>query len=314
MSHSLPPNVQLVFSEDLVRPEQRQLVERSVATMAARAEEEFTKRRAVEAERTRLLAELNAQRGERVEPPAHLAGAFDDLRTQSLIDAVSSSARQGEALQPAVNPVAALLGIDPAKADLNELTFPPHYHYFWSWGSSFGGAVGGTESTTGFVGLDARSGSVEGGANGFVTAHAGYGILLNAHHTMVAVGRSMKDVEFEYTINTWGDANAMTEGGIEFTAFENGALLAATSPGDGKLWRLRLSGGEGDGMPHHTGRNTVSDPRELAFTMHPGRGYTFNVGAWVNSDVQVGAGWAAARSLIKADILLISIERRSIHL
>jgi len=116
-TNALPPNVQVIFRDDPVQPELRRLVDGSVATMATRTEEEFTKRRAVEAERARLLAALNAQRREQREPDPELVKAFEDMRAHPLIDPGSRSAARPEPPQPAANPLAEFLGLGPVQVE-----------------------------------------------------------------------------------------------------------------------------------------------------------------------------------------------------
>jgi hypothetical protein len=140
----------------------------------------------------------------------------------------------------------------------------------------------------------------------FVAAHAGYGLFLTTDRTVTAIGRSFKKVQYEYSVNAVGAASALVEGGMEFTALEDGNLIASAS---GKIWRKRVCGPPAEDAFEQEGPFAVFEPNELAFTMRPGRGYTFNVGAWVFSDTDVDVGFASARSLIKADILAITIER-----
>ena len=120
---------------------------------------------------------------------------------------------------------------------------------------------------------------MDGGASGFIEAHAGFGLFLTTDHEVAAVGRSFKTVFYKYIGRAVGiGANATTEGGIEFTALEDGQLIASTSH---KLWRSRVSTTFGDWDEEASGQEgpyAEFEPRELAFTMRPGHGYTFNVG------------------------------------
>jgi hypothetical protein len=307
-----PSNVQVIFRDDLVEPELRRVVERSIVAMAARAGEEFTKRRAVETERARLLAVLTAARKEQVEPDPELVKAFEDMRAQPLIDFGVGTATRPEPPQPAANPLAEFLGLGPGRAQVGraiEVTVPPNYHFFWSWGSHFRPPVGATQSISGFVGLTTQAGAGAMAPDGFFEAHAGYGLVLRTDHTVTAIGRSFKKAEHEYSLNTWGDGHIVTEGGLEFTVMEDGVFKAGTPVNDGKIWRLRASGGEGDGRPQNFPSQVMFDPRELVFTMNPGHEYTFNVGAWVGSEAESTLGAAAVTSMIKADVLAITIER-----
>lgn len=61
------------------------------------------------------------------------------------------------------------------------------------------------------------------------------------------------------------------------------------------------SASEGDGP------FTVSEPRELKFTMKPGREYTFNVGIWVSTDYSAGVGAAGVQALMEGDVHTVSL-------
>ncbi|MDP9813978.1 hypothetical protein J2W42_006860 [Rhizobium tibeticum] len=153
---------------------------------------------------------------------------------------------------------------------------------------------------SGSVGLDARSGSLPGGASGFINAHVGFGVFLRSDttgqrfpHAVLNPGR------FSFAARAVGvGSNATTEGGFELTVFEDGQFLTGASR---RLWRARVSGSVFDpdeSTSGSQGPQVMAGP-ELAFTIKAGHGYTFNAGIWVFSDRSIGIGAGAVQSLLQ---------------
>jgi hypothetical protein len=180
---------------------------------------------------------------------------------------------------------------------MRSLGFVPPYDFSWSWHDQNGHAPFGmiVNRPDGNVGLDARSGSFEGGASGFVNAHAGFGVFLSSDTTAQKFPHAVLNPgRFSHTMRAVGiGSNATSEGGFEITVFEDGHFLTGASR---QLWRRRISAGESTsgGEPDHV----ITGP-ELDFTIRAGHGYTFNAGIWVFSDRSSGIGAAAAQSLLQ---------------
>lgn len=292
---ALPPGAEISFREGLTA-EQVQTARRSVAALVARAEQASEARVA----RAQLAQTLGA-------PLTRLIGA-DPEAAQAL-----------EALRYLPTDDSELVADPPAFASGESLTIEkasildsvdiksPPYDFGWRWHHQAGGApIGSFTNADGHAGLDARSGSIASGASTFVDAHAGYGLVLRTPQQVNVTGHSLRKIWHSYVVGCNGvGGNATSEGGIEFTAMENGQFLTSASH---KVWRRRVSGLESDRF-RSDGFYPMYDPSELAFTMRPGREYTFNVGIWAFSDRSPGAGVAWAQSRIEADIWLMTIQR-----
>lgn len=194
------------------------------------------------------------------------------------------------------------LSVQPAKP---RIRLAP-YDFTWWWHSEntsppYNQII---DRSTGRVALDARSGTVPGGASGPVEAHAGYGVVLTTDHPMPVVGRSLRNAWYSAGVEAAGlGSNATATLGMELTALEDGKLIAIASE---PIWHKRVSG------PYEKGTDTegpaaFNEPRELSFFMHPGREYTFNVGIWVKTDRTPGIGAGGAYAQLDATILLMSL-------
>jgi hypothetical protein len=286
---------ELSIRDDATQAE-RQNAERSVAALLARSAAAAARDRAAEAELTKLTDSLDRPLVKLLEDDPVAAKALEELSARRLLQPdETNELRHDSALAPtAARPVPEGL------PDVRSLGFVPPYDFSWSWHDGNGHPPFNRilDRSRGVVGLDARSGSVPGGASGFVNAHAGFGVFLRADstgqrfpHAVLNPGR------FSYAMRSVGiGGNATSEGGFEITVFENGRLLAAASR---KLWRKRVSGNESasDGL----GPQVFTGP-ELQFTIHPGREYTFNAGIWVFSDRSSGVGAAAVQSLLEGTV------------
>jgi hypothetical protein len=306
---SLPPDVQVTFRDDVTQPERRQAAERSVATLVARAAEAAARARDAETRRAALTAALSAPLMKLIEADPAARKARDELGTERAIAFQPSSwvLAESPSFATALDPAIVLHGLQGGI----EVRVPP-YDFTWSWFNQQGSRPFNQMliNATGRVGLQARSGAVPGGASGFVEAHAGFGLLLNTDHPVTVTGRSLRRMQHSYEVRAVGvGGNATSEGGMEFTALEDGTLVASASH---KLWRERVSASLGDLDESGSGAGgpfAVTEPSELVFTMTPGREYTFNVGIWVFSDRSTGVGAAAADSLLQGNVLALTIQR-----
>jgi len=194
------------------------------------------------------------------------------------------------------------LSVQPAKP---RIRLAP-YDFAWWWHSNNTSPPHNQiiDRSMGRVALDARSGSVAGGASGPVEAHAGFGVVLTTDHPMPVVGRSLRNAWYSGAAAAVGlGSNATATLGMELTALEDGKLIAIASE---TIWRKRVSGPYEKEMDTQ-GPAAFNEPRELSFFMQPGREYTFNVGIWVRTDRTPGIGAGAAFAQLDATVLLMSL-------
>lgn len=305
-------STQITFREGLTQAD-RELAEQSVATLVSQAMAKAEKAHAAAADRARVTAALNAPFQKLFEQDADAVKAIDNLRNGHLIEegAVNFSEEpvQGEDgnvsmsfQRDIVSPVLTTI----ANRSIN-VRVPP-YDFSWSWFvPPHAPASMLLDNATGRVGLSCLSGSTPGGASGRVEAHAGFGLILSTdHHHVTAIGRSYRTMHFGYAANAIGiGSNATAEGGMEFTALEDGRFLLGKSS---RLWHRRVSSDD-DNESYQEGPHPIYEPNELYFSMGPGHGYTFNVGIWVVADRTPGFGIAGAHSLEDGWISAITIER-----
>jgi hypothetical protein len=312
---SAPPNPQITFGDDLTDPEQREAVERDVATIVARYAEAGAQVRAAQAERAPLMNALAAPLMKLIEEDPAARKARDELRTRQLIDLDQE--------QPLTATNDVITG--PSRAALDEPTplhsglggilalRQPPYDFTWWWHNQAGSPPFErvVNHDTGMYRLDARTGNTPGGASKFVDAHAGFGLVFRPAEVttlMVARGNSRRTLGYAYDTGALGiEAYALAEGGMEFTALENGRLVASDSV---KLWRSRVSVDE---EAHFDSGPTVRQfrPPELRFTMQPGREYTFNVGVWVKTEKSAGPffGAGAAHTVTNGIVQTMTVFR-----
>jgi hypothetical protein len=287
---------ELTIRDDATQAE-RQNAESSVAALLARSRAAVAQLRAAEADLAELTDSLDEPFVRLVKGDPLAGKALKELTTRELLQSDVTDELRPDSPYLAQGPSG------PAREgvpSVRSLGFVPPYDFSWSWHDGNGNPPFSRvlDRPRGDVGLDARSGSVPGGASGFVNAHAGFGVFLRSDsmgqrfpHAVLNPGR------FSYAMRSVGiGGNATSEGGFEITVFEDGRLLAAA---DRKLWRRRVSGNESasDGQ----GPQVITGP-ELEFTIHPGREYTFNAGIWVFSDRSSGVGAAAVQSLLQGTV------------
>ncbi|MEU6978657.1 MULTISPECIES: hypothetical protein [unclassified Streptomyces] len=291
-------NIRIAYRDEHPSEELCGAAERSVGALVLRHMEATRLRREAEAVIDEAAVAYAAPATRLVEPdPA----AAEVLRTARLLDGSTDSFDRYATLEPTV---------PEAPAWARQI---PPYHYTWSWHDTNGYAPYGVVTTlsSGALGLDARSGSLPGGKSGFVNAHAGFGLAVTTDHEVMARGVSFRQMRYSYTLAAAGTGgNATSEGGMEFTAFEDGNLIGATDLNLDKLWRSRVSTTLFDPYESDSGGQgpyAVDRPLDLYFRMRPGHGYTFNVGGWVASDYHSGAGQAGAQAFMQGAVLALTV-------
>ena len=276
---------QITFREDATQAD-RQNAARSVATLVARSAAAVARVRAAESDLAALTDSLNGPFVKLIEGDPLAIKARENLRTRQLMQTDSMDTLRRDA-SPTLTYSAPLA--PQGAPGLRSLGFVPPYDFSWAWHDRNGHPPFNQilDRPSGRVGLDARSGSVEGGASGFVNAHVGFGVFLRSDTTAQKFPHAVLNPgRFSFTSRAIGiGSNATSEGGFEITVFEDGRLLAAASR---TLWRSRIStdesasGGQGD--------HVITGP-ELEFTIRPGLGYTFNAGIWVSAIDHPGLVW-----------------------
>lgn len=149
----------------------------------------------------------------------------------------------------------------------------------------------------GYVGMDARSGSIDGGASGSVSAFSGFTLgfqpSANAQYT---TGFQIDNMHFAYNVacRSVTGGSAVAEGGLLAVVLDilgAGSLVIA---GRIQLWHKRVSGGETSHDSQSGLRRSVQlNPAGL----YGGRRYALICQLYCNSDRSSGVGAAASQSL-----------------
>ena len=220
-----------------------------------------------------------------------------------LIKAIESDAAAYNALRELRAPALIDFSTDDEPVE-RVLARPPPFDFGWNWHQGAPPHRIIVNNDTGHVRLYARST----GSTGHSNLHAGFGIILRTDRPVTATGWSSRRMGFQWQVGAVGiSAFALSEGGMEFTALENGRLIASASS---KLWRKRVSGPSTEEAQSGANPFDVGDPRSLSFTMRPGFEYTFNVGVWVFVDRSTGVGGdALCQGLIEGTVANIAITR-----
>jgi hypothetical protein len=294
--------MQISFREDVAETD-RKNAELSVAALVARSAEAVARRRATEA----ALAEST---GALTRPFAKLI-EVDPLSNEALEKLRSLQLMQPEAMDRLGPDTPFTLTYDSAVSTprdgvgLRSQGFVPPYDFQWSWHQEGGHPPFNLIQNrfSGRLGLEARSGSIDGGAPGFVNAHAGFGVFVRSDvmgqkfpHAVLNPG------SYSFQVRAVGvDSNATSEGGFDLAVFEDGRFLTGA---DRKLWRSRVSAtlfDPDESASGGQGNHLIAGP-ELQFTMRPGHSYTFNAGIWVISDRSTGIGAGAAQSILRGTL------------
>jgi hypothetical protein len=319
----LPQNAYVDFGDKDIEPELRQAAERSIAALVSRSTSAIAQSQAAEAELAKLTDAVNAPLAKLIHDDQGARQALEGLRTKRMIETEDTDKLSpGGPLAPSDYPGSSRSLLEAGApwwhsifATITDATITtqmrPPFNFGWAWHDGhvpFGQIV---DHNNGRIGIDARSGSVDGGASGFVAAHVGVGIFLSTNVPVTAHGWSILEPgRFSYAMRAVGiGSNATAEGGVEVTALENGNLIASITS---KWWRRRISANESasDRAAAHVAVPFDAPPQdELTWTMLPGRQYTFNVGIWAFSDRSTGIGAAGVQSLIDGTVTKIWISQ-----
>ena len=285
-----PAKVQVTFNKNNVERSTRKSVERSVAAMVARSVEASARSRLADTELEKLSGSINAPFQKLLESNSAAREAAHALQSRELI-------APGEIEK--LNPKSPFVGGGTMSA------IAP-FDFSWNWHDGAAPFNQQINPPAGYVGIDARSGSVTGGASGSVNAHAGYGVILaRVSEVMHAQAwATLSFLRFFYAMRAVGiGSNATTEGGVELTVLENGRLIASVAT---QIWRRRISANESGSDTQQFGRMDLPPPNTpLRFTMSPGREYAFNIGLWAFTDRSTGVGGAAVQGLVEGNTSLM---------
>jgi hypothetical protein len=302
----LPPNTDIQFRDEYVEPERRQAVERSVETLVSRYSAALERTRAAEAELAKLSDAVNAPLARMVRDDQGARQALEVLRTKRLIDIEDVGELMPDRPRPSLHNAPMPKSITGVRAIT--VMYQP-FDFSWHWHSGHA-PFNLIAERDGRVGIDARSGAIDGGASGDVAVHVGVGLVLTTPFPVVAQGWSILEPgRYIYALRAVGiGSNATTEGGVEVTALENGQLIASLNS---QWWRRRISANESASDQRGPASIAVplGLPEELTWTMQPGREYTFNVGIWAFTDRSTGIGAAAVQAVIQGVVSKIWISR-----
>jgi hypothetical protein len=300
--------LQITFREDVTDPEQRLAAERSVAALIAHSTDASARARAAEAELDRLGEALNAPLIKLIHADKAAASALQTLAAKKLLaESDLAQLKRDDPARPLIRTETSLISADTIEPR-------PPFSFWWSYyeGNNRPHSQRITPEN-GYLGVEARSGAVDGGAAGFVKAHIGYGVVLPRVNrpTQILASSGLYNPRWVYNMRTFGiGSSATAEMGGDAAAFEEGHLLGDVL--STKFDRRRISGVESARTDYHPIGISLDIPTSgalLRFTMNPGRTYTINIGIWVLSDRSGGVGAAAVQSLIEGFISKITITR-----
>jgi hypothetical protein len=295
---SLPDGIEIYFSANLT-PDQRELVEQSIATVVGRTRAEADATLARMAEEDMLLDAINAPVAKLIRADPRAAEALEKLSVRR--DGAEDSLHPEGPLRGGHDHV---IPVSPTDRSV-ELRFPP-YDFAWSWHHN-GGAPPFSQigNTGGRLGVDARSGGlVTGGADRVVHAHIGVGCIVRTDLPIVVELSATRSSRHSFLMGAPGlGASATSEGGLETTLMRGGQVeMAGTLP----LWRRRLTSGEARDRTNFA-RGVYPDG--MGGRIEPGE-YAFNVGIYAVADHSSGIGGAGVQSLVQSNILEMRINRR----
>ena len=227
-------DIQITFREDITQPSGRS-AKRSVSALVSRSMERFARARAAEAELAKATFMLEA-------PLLRLIGG--DNEATGALDGLAQPTSYRHRCDGRVAPESIAPRRRSSDGFRTIVTNRLPFHFSWIWHDQNVHAPHNQMLilNTGEVGLVARSGSVEGGASGFVAAHAGFGLSLRTDRTVTASGWSVLEPgHFSYTMRVFGvGSNATSEGGVEVTAPEDERLIGSAGF---RWWRRGISAG-----------------------------------------------------------------------
>jgi hypothetical protein len=306
-------NVNISFRDGLTSPELRQLAERSVATLVARSSEAAAGARAEEAQRAKLMTAASAPLRKLIEADPGAVKALDEmgrtpliaLEAANLLDDRANMLRE-DVPRAAAATISNVIAPFPAGDIVRRV---PPFDFAWWWHDAAGSPPFGQliDQPGGAIRLEARSGLIEGGASGFVDAHAGLGVFFKPDRPLTLVGRANAFIQWGYTMRSLGlGSSATSEGGIDITLLQD-AQVPPIKDASQKLWRRQVSGFE-DATQDQPSTSVYNPWGSISLSVTPPHVYTYSVGVRVFSDRTAGIGGAAVQTYAIMNLLELSME------
>ncbi|WP_069166468.1 hypothetical protein [Nocardia altamirensis] len=288
---------------DSVSESERDNIQRSIATLVERSRKRTARERALAAQRTQIRSAAKEAYGKLLEPATPLPNIA--------LDEGLSEPPDWQAEIPGTPALTEQTAREISELRFGNATriFGPPFHYDWRWSNG-----GGTYAVTNDASKAGSAGSWAAVKkdDAWADVHAGVGVVIstetvNATGPVLVMGRSLS-----HSYNSWGvhasinNGDGTSEGRVELTVMENGNFLTAAST---RIWRCRLSDSELDSHYDPDSGYALDTTPEVVWTMHPGRSYTLNIGAWVY--VECHDGWwgtdSSASGLLQLDINLLTL-------
>ena len=290
-----------VYFDETLTSAQRGLAEQSIAFSIKRSQEAANSARAKMVEDDELRDALAAPLAKLIQADPEAAAALEKLGKRQI--------ELQDSLRPDVTPL--------PTPDQTFLTIPidrslvyrrAPYDFAWNWHDT-GGAPPFTQlgAPDGDLRLEARAGSVPGGADRRVDAHIGVGCIVRIDRPSAIDLYATRDSRHSFHMESRGvGSNATSEGGLEVSFIKGGTqvLMGGTLP----LWRRRVSGFEE--ARDNTNFSQGSYPNGLGGRVDPGE-YAYNVGIRVSVDYSPGVGAAAVQAIVQSNILNMQIHWRT---
>ncbi len=284
-------NLELTFS-DRLSSEQRDVAEASVRAMIEKAGADAASGQASRARRQERRLALTA-------PIENLIRA--DPKAAASLKALSEDASEAggfDLLRLTDVPDIQGLQLPPPQLSVFTLAIPatPPFDYAWSYAVEGGGRpVQNQSDVQGNLIVNAKSGGIVGGADRFVNAHCGVGVVFSIDRTATIRLDASLDYRYKYFLDCHGlSANASADGGMDAALFSGPSMQML---GSVPLYHKRISGWEDETVDLPYAAHNF--PRGMASQEGAGT-YAFNLGIWAVSDYSGGIGGAAAQSACQA--------------
>ncbi|HEY7230781.1 MAG TPA: hypothetical protein VH558_10460 [Pseudolabrys sp.] len=278
--------LELTFSPRLTS-EERDLAEASVRGMIDKASAEAAAVEALRAQRQELQRALAA-------PIDALIRA--DAKAAAALKALSKDAQDTggfEPLRPADFPDHPTPRVSPFT-----LAIPATPPFSYAWTSIAHGSGPPTQNYSdvqGNVIANVKSGDIVGGADTFVNAHCGVGVVFSLDRTASVSLSGTLDFRYRYLLGCHGlSASATVDGGVEASLWQVPTMISYVSL---PIYHKRLSGFEHETVDVPFA--TQNFPQGMASQVGPGT-YAFNLGIYAVSNFSGGVGGAGAQSACQA--------------
>ncbi|HEY7296885.1 MAG TPA: hypothetical protein VH684_03025 [Xanthobacteraceae bacterium] len=283
--------LELTFSTKLTS-EERDLAEASVRGMIEKASAEAAAVQALRAQRQELQRAAAA--------PIDALILADDKAAAALkvLSKDAPDAGGFEPLRPADFPGHQGSRLPTPRVSPFTLAIPAVPPFSYAWSSIAHGSGPPTQNYSDVQGnliANVKSGSIVGGANTFVNAHCGVGVVFSLDRTASVSLSGTLDFQYKYLLACHGlSASATVDGGLEASLSQGPTVISYLSL---PIYHKRLSGFEHEtvGVPFAT----QNFPQGMASQVGPGT-YGFNLGIWAVSNYSGGIGGAAAQSACQA--------------